>query len=251
MEGRVDRLVEDLQNLLPTIVAQVGNHANNQGNNGNQNDNVIDDNVIDDNVQTRGREAAVGMTWEDFKALMREEFCPNNEMQKLELEFWCHAMAGEGHAACTDKYHKLARMVAATEPTTIQSAVLKARVLTDEAIRTRSLKRNTKKRGNNGESSKDGNARDDKKRYNTGRAFTTTTYPVRRENAVNARNPTTARRELFEYVSTDHYKAACPRLNCAPRQGGNRLNQALVVDGGQGHGNNGSQAHGRAFMLGA
>ncbi|GKC59742.1 hypothetical protein Tco_1087340 [Tanacetum coccineum] len=35
-------------------------------------------------VQTRGREAAVGMTWEDFKTLMREKFCLNNEMQKLE-----------------------------------------------------------------------------------------------------------------------------------------------------------------------
>ncbi|GJX16523.1 hypothetical protein Tco_0217355 [Tanacetum coccineum] len=38
-------------------------------------------------VHTRGREAAVGMTWEDFKALMIEEFSPNNEMQKLETEF--------------------------------------------------------------------------------------------------------------------------------------------------------------------
>ncbi|GKG37054.1 hypothetical protein Tco_0447227, partial [Tanacetum coccineum] len=36
-------------------------------------------------------------------------------------------------------------MVAATEPTTIQSAILKARVLTDEAIRNGSL---NKKRGN-------------------------------------------------------------------------------------------------------
>ncbi|GKA86546.1 reverse transcriptase domain-containing protein, partial [Tanacetum coccineum] len=38
-------------------------------------------------VQTRGWEAIVGMTWEDFKSLMREEFCPNNEIQKLETEF--------------------------------------------------------------------------------------------------------------------------------------------------------------------
>ncbi|GJW28157.1 hypothetical protein Tco_0045032 [Tanacetum coccineum] len=38
-------------------------------------------------VQSRGRESAVGMTWEEFKDLMRNEFCPNNEMQKLETEF--------------------------------------------------------------------------------------------------------------------------------------------------------------------
>ncbi|GJZ16176.1 reverse transcriptase domain-containing protein [Tanacetum coccineum] len=38
-------------------------------------------------VKTRGQEAAFGMTWEDFKALMKEEYCPSNEMQKLETEF--------------------------------------------------------------------------------------------------------------------------------------------------------------------
>ncbi|GKD75954.1 reverse transcriptase domain-containing protein, partial [Tanacetum coccineum] len=91
-------------------------------------------------VQTRGREAAVGMTWEDFKVLMRKEFYPNNVMQKLETEFWCHAMVGAGHAAYTDRFHELASlalqiraMVAATEPTIIQSDVLKAGMLTDEA----------------------------------------------------------------------------------------------------------------------
>ncbi|GJV72998.1 reverse transcriptase domain-containing protein [Tanacetum coccineum] len=226
-------IAQQLQNLLPTIVAQVGNHVNNQGNNKNQDDNVINDhnqgNVRTMNnrrggcsykefmacnpkeydgkggaivytrwiekiesvqdmsgcgenqkvkytvgsligkaltwwnskVQTRGREAAVGMTWEDFKTLTREELCPNNEMQKLETEFWCHAMVRPGHAAYTDRLHKLASlipylvtpenkrieryiyglappiraMVAATERTTIQSAILKAGMLTDEAIR--------------------------------------------------------------------------------------------------------------------
>ncbi|GJW81139.1 acidic mammalian chitinase-like protein [Tanacetum coccineum] len=60
-------------------------------------------------VQTRGREAAVGMTWEDFKDLLRKEFCPNNEMQKLETEFWCHVMVECGNAAYIDRFHELAR----------------------------------------------------------------------------------------------------------------------------------------------
>ncbi|GJU76539.1 reverse transcriptase domain-containing protein, partial [Tanacetum coccineum] len=98
-------------------------------------------------VYTRGREATLGMTWEDFKTLTREEFCPINEIQKLETKFWCHAMVEAGHATYTDRFHELARlvphlvtsenkrieryiyglapqiraMVAATEPTTIQS----------------------------------------------------------------------------------------------------------------------------------
>ncbi|GKD69159.1 hypothetical protein Tco_1323249 [Tanacetum coccineum] len=38
-------------------------------------------------VQERGREAAMAMTWNEFKALLVEEFCPSNEMEKLENEF--------------------------------------------------------------------------------------------------------------------------------------------------------------------
>ncbi|GJS20071.1 hypothetical protein Tco_0448703 [Tanacetum coccineum] len=33
-------------------------------------------------VRTRGHEAAVGMIWEDFKALMKEEYCPSNNRNK-------------------------------------------------------------------------------------------------------------------------------------------------------------------------
>ncbi|GJZ83275.1 putative reverse transcriptase domain-containing protein [Tanacetum coccineum] len=70
-------------------------------------------------------------------------------------------------------------------------------------------------------------------------------------NLVNARNPTTARGVCFEYGGTDHYKASCPRLNRAPRQRGNRQNQAMAIEGGQCRGNNGNQARGGAFMMGA
>ncbi|PWA43757.1 reverse transcriptase domain-containing protein [Artemisia annua] len=62
-------------------------------------------------IRARGRVAAMGMTWEDFKALMVEEFYPSNEMQKLEEELWNHTMVGANHAGYTDKFHELARMV--------------------------------------------------------------------------------------------------------------------------------------------
>ncbi|GKG02551.1 hypothetical protein Tco_0310187, partial [Tanacetum coccineum] len=38
-------------------------------------------------VQVRGREAAIGMSWTDFKPLLVEEFSPSNKMEKLENEF--------------------------------------------------------------------------------------------------------------------------------------------------------------------
>ncbi|GKB50477.1 hypothetical protein Tco_0901230 [Tanacetum coccineum] len=38
-------IAQQLQDLLPTIIAQVGNHVNNPGNNGDQNGNGVDDNI--------------------------------------------------------------------------------------------------------------------------------------------------------------------------------------------------------------
>ncbi|GKF38904.1 reverse transcriptase domain-containing protein, partial [Tanacetum coccineum] len=156
-------------------------------------------------IRTRGREAAVGMSWEDFKTLTREEFCPSNEMQKLETELWNHAMVGAGHAAYTDRFHELARlvphlvtpegkkikryvyglapqirgMVASMEPKTIQKAVQIAGTLTNEALRNGTIKKNQEKRGNRGEPSKDRNGKDDNKRTRTGNAFATTANSVR------------------------------------------------------------------------
>ncbi|GJZ75168.1 putative reverse transcriptase domain-containing protein, partial [Tanacetum coccineum] len=70
----------------------------------------------------------------------------------------------------------------------------------------------------------------------------------RNVNLVNVRNPTPARGACYEYGSTDHLKPACPRLNRAQGPGGNRPNQVVANNGGQGRRN---QARGRAFMLGA
>ncbi|GKA47236.1 reverse transcriptase domain-containing protein, partial [Tanacetum coccineum] len=60
---------------------------------------------------TASREAAIGMSWNDFKALLVEEFCPSNEMEKLENEFWNHTMVGANHVAYTDRFHELAKLV--------------------------------------------------------------------------------------------------------------------------------------------
>ncbi|GKC41052.1 reverse transcriptase domain-containing protein, partial [Tanacetum coccineum] len=241
-------VAQQLQNLLPAMLAQLGN----QGNVGNQNGNVVNENEYDgkggavvlthwiekmesvhdmsgcsvdqkvkytagsfvgkaltwwnSQIRTLSRKV-VSMSWNDFKFMMIQEFCPSHEMQKLEFELWNHTMVGAGHAAYTDRFHELARlvphlvtpesrmieryvyglapqirgMVAAMEPKTIQKAVQISGALTDEAVRNGSIKK-VKKRGNVGETSKDKNGRDDNKRTRTGNAFATTVNPVGREN---------------------------------------------------------------------
>ncbi|GKE00017.1 hypothetical protein Tco_1388000 [Tanacetum coccineum] len=147
------------------------------------------------------------MSLNDFKFMMIKEFCPSHDMQKLETELWNHVMVGAGHAAYTDKFHELARlvpqlvtpesrktgryvyglapqicgMVAAMEPKTMQKAVQISDALTDEAVRNGSIKK-VERRENVRKPSKDKNGRDDNKRTRTGNAFATTANPVGREN---------------------------------------------------------------------
>ncbi|GJV88246.1 putative reverse transcriptase domain-containing protein [Tanacetum coccineum] len=106
-------------------------------------------------------------------------------------------------------------MVAATEPKTIQKAMQISGALTNEAVRNGLIKK-IEKRGNVGEPSKDINGRDDNKRTRTVNAFSTTVKPNRVQG---------------------------PRGNCP--------NQVVANNKGQGRGNQGNQARGRAFMLGA
>ncbi|GKF45265.1 reverse transcriptase domain-containing protein [Tanacetum coccineum] len=117
-------------------------------------------------IPTLKQEVAVSMSWNDFKFMMIEEFCPSQEMQKLEIELWNHAMVGAGHAAYTDTFHELARLV--------------PHLVTPES---RKIERNgsikkVEKRGDMGEPSKDKNGMDDNKRTRTGNAFTATVNPV-------------------------------------------------------------------------
>ncbi|GJV92564.1 putative reverse transcriptase domain-containing protein [Tanacetum coccineum] len=158
-------------------------------------------------IRTLSREVAVSMSWNDFKFMMIQEFCPSHEMKKLESELWNHAMVGAGHAAYTDRFNEMARlvphlvtpesimieryvyglapqirgMVAATEPKIMQKAVHISGALTDEAVRNGSIKK-VEKRENMGETSKDKNSRDGNKRTRTGNIFATTVNPVGREN---------------------------------------------------------------------
>ncbi|GJV09469.1 putative reverse transcriptase domain-containing protein [Tanacetum coccineum] len=189
-------------------------------------------------IHIRGREAAIGMSWEDFKTLTREEFCPSNEMQKLETKLWNHAMVGAGHATYTNRFHELARKG--------------------------SIKKNLEKRGNGGEPSKDRNEREDNKRTRTGNAFDTTTNPVRRENTgvvpkcttCNFHHPPeTPCHACFNCNRPVHFANDCrvvpSNVELGSEARGNHQNQFVVVNAGQGRRKNGNQARGRAFMLGA
>ncbi|GJZ13334.1 reverse transcriptase domain-containing protein, partial [Tanacetum coccineum] len=169
-------------------------------------------------MRTLSREVVVSMSWNDIKCMMIQEFYLSHEMQKLKSELWNHAMVGAGHAAYTDRFHELARLV----PHLISGA------LTGEAVRNGTIKK-VEKRGNMG-----------KREYRS---------VPRNVNPVNARDPSI--RACYACGSTDHVRPVCPRGNRVQGPGGNRPNQVFANNEGQGRGNQGNQARGRAFMLGA
>ncbi|GJZ34048.1 putative reverse transcriptase domain-containing protein [Tanacetum coccineum] len=205
-------------------------------------------------ICTLSWEVAISISWNDFKFMMIQEFCPSHEMQKLESELWNHAMVGASHAAYTDRFYELARLV----PHLISCA------LTNEAVRNESIKK-VEKRRNAGKPSKDKNGRDDNKRTRTGNVFATTVNPVRRVYYVLGPSlahatPTMHLEGLVAHDSTVTTRviwqrivkaSACPRLNMAQGPEEIRPNQVAANNGGQGHGNQGNQDRGRAFMLGA
>ncbi|GJZ14877.1 hypothetical protein Tco_0550554 [Tanacetum coccineum] len=126
-------------------------------------------------------------------------------------------MVGAGHAAYTDRFHQLARLVpylVTPESRKIERYVYGLAPQIREMVAAKEPK----------------------------------TMNV---NPVNVRNPTPARGACHEYGSTDHLKPTCSRLNRAQGPRGSRPNQVASNNRGQGRGNQGNQARVRAFMLGA
>ncbi|GJS42360.1 putative reverse transcriptase domain-containing protein [Tanacetum coccineum] len=131
--------------------------------------------------QARGRDAANAMAWNDFKALLTMEFCPSNEIEKLEGEFWNHSMAKRVTRYINGLLSQIRRMLRATQPATIQVVILTAGILTDEVVRSGTLAKAGEKRKERNEASKSESVEKDEKKAKGGRGFVAA-VPPRREN---------------------------------------------------------------------
>ncbi|GJT58164.1 putative reverse transcriptase domain-containing protein [Tanacetum coccineum] len=309
-------IAQQLQNIISQIVTQVTNNVNNANangrNGGNENSGnnrcsykaFLAYNPRDYNgkggavaltrwiekmesVIAKGREAAIGMTWVEFKTLLVEEFYPSNEMEKLESEFWNHTIIGANHAGYTDRFHELAKLV--PHLVTLESKRIR-RILTDEAVRCGTLTRSSEKRKEVDKTSKQGGLWKDNKKEKVGKGFVATTHPrnenvgsypkcakcsayhpesrpcrlcfncqklghfsryywapVRLVTLVSAVRMGNNQRVCYECGSSEHLHNTCPKLNRAPGQAGNRL----ALEGNRNTRNNGNQARGRAFSVNA
>ncbi|GKB01706.1 putative reverse transcriptase domain-containing protein [Tanacetum coccineum] len=157
------------------------------------------------------------------------------------------AAIGANHAAYTDRFHELAKLVPhlvtpesarikryvaglapeimgmlkATQPTTIQDAILRAGILTDEAISCGTLSKSNEKRK------------------------AECRAPFKRAAPVNEVRMGNNRKVCYECGNLDHFQYHCPRLNRAPGQAGN----PLALEGNCNNRNNGNQTRGRAYNV--
>nr|GEW12776.1 putative reverse transcriptase domain-containing protein [Tanacetum cinerariifolium] len=140
-------IAQQLQNLLPTIFAQVGN----QGNVGNQNGNVVNENFQENvrNVLVNGNR--VGCSYKKFLACNPKEY------------------DGKGAVVVLTRWIKKMESVQDMSGCSINQ---KVKYTTGSFIGMDQLRR--LKKGNIGEPSKDKNGRDDNKRTRTENAFATT-----------------------------------------------------------------------------
>ncbi|GJX73341.1 putative reverse transcriptase domain-containing protein [Tanacetum coccineum] len=190
------------------------------------------------------------------KALLVEELCPSKEMEKLEYEFWNHKMVGANHASYSDRFHELAKFVThlvTPESLRIKSAILKAGILTDEAVSCGTLTKGNDKRKAVEESSKPGGSWKDNKKAKVGTGFVATAPP---SNEFVSSNPNQATlvsairmsnnpRVCYECGSPDHFRNNFPKKY----QGSGQPSNQLALEGNRNTRSSGNQIKGRAFNM--
>ncbi|GKC61335.1 hypothetical protein Tco_1088933, partial [Tanacetum coccineum] len=155
-------IAQQLQTILPQIIEKMENVIDNNGCAENQKVKYAASSFVNKaltwwntQVQARGRETAIGISWTDFKALL--------ELAKLVP----HLVTPE--SSRIKRYIaglalEIRGMLRATQPTTIQSEILRAGILTDEAVSCGTQTKGNEKRKGVEESSKQGGERNDDKR---------------------------------------------------------------------------------------
>ena len=111
-------------------------------------------------VQTLGLDTANSIPWDNFTRMLHEEYCPRDEIRKLEEEFWVHKMVGSEIEKYCTRFHELCKLcpamvtpeykkieqfisglpeqiqstVTASDHSTIQPLIRLAHKLTDQAV---------------------------------------------------------------------------------------------------------------------
>ncbi|GKA51428.1 reverse transcriptase domain-containing protein [Tanacetum coccineum] len=148
-------------------------------------------------VRTLCHDAAYAMTWGTFKKKLTDKYCPNGEINKLEIELWNLKVRGNDVTAYTQRFQELALMytkfladetakidkyigglpdnihgnVMSARPKTLDFAIELANDLMDKKLRTYAERQNENKRKAD-DSSRNIHQQQPYKKQNVARAYT-------------------------------------------------------------------------------
>ncbi|GJW58820.1 putative reverse transcriptase domain-containing protein [Tanacetum coccineum] len=251
----------DKENIIPQIITQVTANVNNvNGGNGDGGNNGCSYKTFTtcNPKEFDGKGGVVAFThWiEKIESMFDNIGCTANQRVRFhELAKLVPHLVTLESSRIKRYIHGLAPqirgMLWVTQPTTIQSAILIARILTDEANRCRTLTKGNDKRKEMEKSSKQGSTWEDNKKSKTGSGFVAT-VPPKNDNCwalisqvapVNAVKMGQNHRACYECGSLDHLRYDCPKWKQATRQARN----PLALEGNMDTRNNRNQARGKAF----
>ncbi|KAK1429753.1 hypothetical protein QVD17_11971 [Tagetes erecta] len=220
-------------------------------------------------VQRLGLANANALPWEEFKTLLRDEYCPRGEVQKLEGEFWNLKMKGSEIEAYTTRSHELAvlcpnmvnpaykriekyidglapqiqGLVMAANPESIQQAILLAHKLTDQAVAQGTLpargatttivdKKRKWEESNSDKATSSDQPQPQSKRYESTRNYNQSSSSNQNQGGYAGKSPKCDKCNRHHFGQW-HFKKYCPKL---------KKND---------DGNDGNVARGRAFVIGS
>ncbi|GJU41037.1 putative reverse transcriptase domain-containing protein, partial [Tanacetum coccineum] len=153
-------------------------------------------------VATSGMEAVTRKTWAEMKVMMTEEFCPPEEIQRMEYELWNLRVKDTDISSYTTRFNELVLLcpemvpteqkkieayirglsenikgeVTSSEPTTLNKAVRMAHTLMEQKVKARAEREadNKKRKWENfqgGSSSGGGNSNSNQNNYSSNRNY--------------------------------------------------------------------------------
>ncbi|XP_076901053.1 uncharacterized protein LOC143555371 [Bidens hawaiensis] len=236
-------------------------------------------------VQTMGLDAANALTWAEFTELLKEEYSPRDEVQKLEQEFWNLRMDGSEVETYTNRSHELAvlcpqmvnhaykriekyidglvpqiqGMVTSSRPTTIQEAIRLAHKLTEQAIKQGALptKKSTAGSSENKRKWENNNnhsyAKKEPYSNNTQHSCQRCGKPGHEarvcQGELKNKQPQAQEKskKCYECGKEGHFRPDCPKL----KNKNNGVNNNTGKDNNGGNGNSCGEGKGRAFVIGS
>ncbi|GJS16764.1 putative reverse transcriptase domain-containing protein [Tanacetum coccineum] len=204
-------------------------------------------------IRTLGLEAYT-MTWEGLKKKMTDKYCPQGEIQKLEIELWNLKVKGNDVSAYTERFQELILIctkfcanetekinkyirglpdniygnVKSSKPKTLDETIELANDLMDQKLRTYAERSDNKRKAEDSTRNNHGHQQQPFKKQNVAKVYNmgTSEKKTYRGNLPKGNKATPNGNGCFECGAPVHFKRDCLKLK--NKDGGNRNAQGWV-----------------------